>query len=79
MMMLWTAVFWKSAAERAISTAAQAAVAVIGVDAVAAIGDVPWQYVAGVAATAGVLSVLKSVAASHIGNEGTPSLVRGGE
>ncbi|MCS0491195.1 holin [Curtobacterium flaccumfaciens] len=65
----------RDAAERAVSTAAQTAVAVIGVDAATqhlSIVAVDWPLVAGAAALAGVLSVLKSLAA--LGTTGTPSL-----
>jgi len=65
----------RDAAERAVSTAAQTAVAVIGVDAVTqhlSIVDVDWPLVGGAAALAGVLSVLKTLAA--LGTTGTPSL-----
>jgi len=65
----------KDAAERAVSTAAQTAIAVIGVDAVTqgvSIAEVDWPLVAGAAALAGVLSVLKTLAALR--TTGTPSL-----
>lgn len=64
-----TAAFWKAAAERAIRTVAQTAVALIGVDLVNVI-NLDWPYIAGVSATAGVLSILTSVAASHVGEPG---------
>jgi hypothetical protein len=71
--------FWLSAAERAVSTAAQAAVAVIGTDLVVSAVSVDWYYTASVALGAGILSVLKGIAATYVGDKGTPSLVRGGE
>jgi hypothetical protein len=71
---MFTAMFWKAAAERAIKTVAQTAVAIIGVDAVSIIA-LDWQYIAGVSATAGVLSILSSVASNKVGAPG-PSLGR---
>lgn len=65
----------KDAAERAVATAAQTAIAVIGVDAVTqqvSIVAVDWPLVAGAAALAGALSVLKTLAA--LGSTGTTSL-----
>lgn len=65
----------KDAAERAVSTAAQTAIAVIGVDAVTthvSIIDVDWPLVGGAAALAAALSVLKTLAA--LGTTGTTSL-----
>jgi hypothetical protein len=78
-----TRIFWESAAERAISTAAQAAIAVLGADTVAgALGfdvmQASWLYAGSVAAGAAVLSILKSVAATHFGDKGTPSLIKDG-
>ena len=64
-----SAAFWKAAVERAIRTVAQTAVALIGVDLVNVINR-DWPYIAGVSATAGVLSILTSVAASHVGAPG---------
>lgn len=76
---MWTRDYWKGVAERAISTAAQGAITVIGAGAIVPAWEVPWQAVAGVAGTMAALSVLKSLAAAYIGDRGTPSLVRGGE
>ena len=71
---MFTASFWKSAVERAIKTVAQALVAVIA----GASFDwftADWQAVAGVALTAGVLSILTSIAGEGIGPKGSPSVV----
>lgn len=69
-----TGTFVRAAFERAIRTVAQTAVALLGVDLVSVV-DVEWLYIAGVSATAGLLSLLTSVAASGVGEKGTPSLV----
>lgn len=69
---MFTKRFWKDATERAISTAAQSLVAVLGVD------GLNWLHVdiKGVAATAGgaaILSLLKSiVAAKTVNNSISP-------
>lgn len=66
--------FWQGTAERAISTAAQTAVALIGAD-VTGIIDTAGMDWAGIAATVGiaaVLSVLKSLAAGA--RDGSPSV-----
>jgi hypothetical protein len=58
---MWTKEFWKSIAERALSTAAEALLASLGMSAVA-IQTIDWPTVLGVAAMAAVLSVLKNAA-----------------
>lgn len=71
---MFTATFWKSAAERAIKTVAQALIAVLA----ATTFDwfsADWKAIAGTAATAGVLSLLSSIASAGIGDKGTPSVV----
>lgn len=73
---MFTTSFWKSAAERAIKTVAQALIAVLA----ATTFDwftADWQAIAGTAATAGVLSLLSSIASAGIGDKGTPSIVPG--
>ena len=57
---MWTKQFWQAVAERAISTAAEAAAAAIGVSAVA-IQTIDWPTVLGIAATAALLSALKNL------------------
>lgn len=52
--------WWKSAGIRAVKTAAQAAVAMVGTAAV--MGDVDWLMVLSAAVLAGILSLLTSVA-----------------
>jgi hypothetical protein len=73
-MTMFTAIFWKSAAERAIKTVAQALIAVLA----ATTFDwftADWQAIAGTAATAGVLSLLSSIASAGIGDKGSTSLL----
>ena len=67
--MIWSAPFWKAAAERAIKTAAQTAIATIGTTAL--LEQVDWLIVASTVATATVLSVLTSVASAA--GDGNPS------
>lgn len=73
---MWTLGFWKESLERAVKTAAQAAVAffVVGETGVA---DVDWQTVGGVAVIAALVSVLTSLASAPFGQPDSPSLVRG--
>jgi len=71
---IFTLRFWRDAAERALSTTAQAAVAAVGVGATGLL-DVDLAAVASVAGLAGVLSVLKAIGAAYVGDEGTASLV----
>lgn len=73
---MFTTLFWKSAAERAIKTVAQALIAVLA----ATTFDwftADWQAIAGTAATAGVLSLLSSIASAGIADKGTPSIIAG--
>jgi hypothetical protein len=69
---MWSSLFWKASAERAIKTFAQTLVALVGTDAanvlVIGIGDAVQASV-----VAAVLSVLTSLASSSKGNPG-PSL-----
>lgn len=57
--MLWTALFWKGLAERAIKTFFQALVAAIGV--AATLGDVNWLPIISTAGLAALLSAATSV------------------
>lgn len=69
-----TTKFWADAAERAVSTAAQAAVATLGAG-VFGIVDVDWTNVASISGFAAVLSILKALAASGKGDPNSASLV----
>lgn len=75
---MFTKKWLKDAAERAISTVAQTALALI--IAVAAtpnngLTDVPWVAVVNVSALAGLISVLKSIIASRVNPPDSASLV----
>lgn len=72
-MSIFTPTFLKDAAERAISTAAQAAIGVLTAGAVGLI-DVDWAATGSIAGLAAVVSVLKSLVAGTSG-DGTASLV----
>lgn len=74
-MSIWTAQFWKATAERAVSTAAQAALAGIGTDLVGVL-DMDAVGILSLAGGGAILSVLKSVAATAA--TGGPSM-GGGE
>ena len=71
---MWTSIFWRQTAERAVKTAAQAGAAffVVGSTGVA---DVDWATVGGVAGAAAVASVLTSLASAPFGPADSPSLV----
>lgn len=58
---LTTREFWASTAERAVRTAAQTAIALIGTDQVGIL-NLDWAQIASVVATATILSVLTSIA-----------------
>lgn len=68
---MWTATFWKDAAERAVKTAAQTAggVLVVGVP----IWEVDWTAGLGITATATALSLLTSIASSGRGDHESAS------
>lgn len=63
---IWTRAFWKATGERVISTVAQSGVASLTVVSVAGGGvtEVAWAAAGSIAALAGVLSLLKSLAAN---------------
>lgn len=72
---MWTAVFWKQAAERAVKTAAQAALAFFIVGQTV-FTEVDWAVVGGGAAVAAIASVLTSLASAPFGPDPeSPSLV----
>lgn len=71
---MWESKFWKGTLERAIRTAAQAALALLSTD-VAGILDVDWVQAASVSALAAFLSVLMSIAATGVGDHESPSFI----
>ena len=74
---MWGRAFWKDAGERALSTFAEVLGALLAVDGVNLLA-LDWPTTLGVAGTAAVLSVLKSIAAAKVGEQGTASLVSTG-
>jgi hypothetical protein len=74
-MTMFTKTFWTAAAERALRTVAQALIAVIAATSFDWFTAANWQAIAGTALTAGVLSLLTSIASAGIGDKGTPSMV----
>jgi len=86
---MFTSIFWKSAAERAIKTAAQAGLGVIaavqaamamgGPEVAAALDGKQLQlYALGIGLSAAG-SVLTSIVGTQMGDKGTPSFIAGGE
>ena len=71
---MFTKVFWEDACERAVSTAAQAALLALGGQQVSIV-DKGWEIALGFAAGGFVLSILKSLAASTVGSKDSASLV----
>ncbi len=74
---MFTALFWRDAAERALSTAAQAALALLLVDGgsvYVGLLDVDWAGGASVVGSAALASLLKSLIASRVGDPGSASL-----
>lgn len=75
-MSIWTGAFWKAATERAIRTAAQTFVALVGVNVGVNAGqqvglfDIDWAQVTSVTALAVVLSYGTAIATSGVGGNG---------
>ena len=72
---MWTWVFWKQVVERAVKTAAQAAVAFFVIGTTSAL-DVDWVTVGGIAGAAAIASVLTSLASAPFGPAESPSIVK---
>lgn len=72
-MSVFTSRFWTAAVERAVKSAAQAAILVLGADQLNVL-TVDWPEVAGFAAGGFVLSVLTSVASDAVTRSEGPSL-----
>ncbi|MEV0396717.1 holin [Polymorphospora rubra] len=71
---MFTASFWRQAAERAIKTFAQSAIAILSVEGLGLV-DAPWPAVGSVAGLAAVVSILTSVASTGVGQPESPSAV----
>ncbi|CAA0134553.1 Uncharacterised protein [Mycolicibacterium vanbaalenii] len=72
-MTIYSLTFWRDATERALKSAAQAAVLALGGDAIN-VWTVDWQTVSGLTAGGAALSLLTSVASAGLANRGTASL-----
>ena len=72
---MWTANFWKQAAERALKTFAQGSLALLAGDGLGVL-DINWGDVASVGALAAIASVLTSIVTASIGEPNDPSAVR---
>ena len=70
---MFTKAFWLAALERAVKTAAQSALLVLGAEQINAL-NADWADVAGFALGGAVLSVLTSVASNSVGGHDGPSL-----
>lgn len=71
--MIWTKMFWKATAERAIKTAAQTAATVIGGNLVNA-WELDYGQVAGLTLGGAMLSVLTSIGSAKVTDTPGPSL-----
>ncbi|TGB02578.1 holin [Streptomyces sp. MZ04] len=79
---MWTVVFWKATAERALRTFAQSLGAVLVAGATSLL-DVDWEAALATAGMATLLAVLTAVGAAKVGAGGpgiteTPTVRRGG-
>lgn len=68
-----TAAFWTAAAERALKTFAQTAVALLGVDTFGLL-DVDWTTTASAAGLAALISLLTSIGTAGVRSDGSLSL-----
>lgn len=75
---MWTTSFWRQAAERAIKTAAQVALAFFVVGQTDLL-SVDWLAVASGVGVAVIASLLTSIASLPFGPPDSPSLIRDGE
>ena len=72
---MWSKKFWKETAERAIRTLSQVLLSMIVVGETGFL-DVDWLQALSVAGLAAVASILMSIVATGIGDQGTASLIR---
>lgn len=69
---MWSLLFWKAAAERAISTAAEFALVLLGTDLTGYL-SVNWQNLIVISLIGGMTSLLKSLATAKA-SDGSPSV-----
>lgn len=69
---MWSLIFWKAAAERAISTGAQSALVLMGTD-ITGYLHIEWDKLAVISGISALASLIKSVAVAGV-TDGTPSL-----
>lgn len=72
---MWQMTFWKDALERAVKSAAQAALLTYGGNAFD-VWSLDWKTALGVVASGAGLSLLSSLGSVAIGNSGTASLTK---
>ena len=72
---MWTVKFWKDATERAIKTAAQSALLIVGGDTLD-VFHADWKAIIGGAAGGAVLSVLSSLVSTLRGDNESASAVK---
>lgn len=70
---MFSKAFWKAAAERAVKTAAQTAVVLLGADMVDVL-SLDWVNIASLSAGAALVSVLTSIASDAVTAQDGPSL-----
>lgn len=66
---MFTKLFWRDTAERVVSTAAQAAIAVLTADGVVGVADVDFEAGASIVALAALVSFLKAIVAGKATDE----------
>ena len=76
MSVLFTKVFWKDATERAVKTAAQAALLSVGAAKGFNLFTLNWEVMVGFALGGALFSYLTSVASSQVGDDSSASLVQ---
>ena len=72
---MWTLMFWKEAAERALKTGAQALVLGLGLGEGLNIFDMDWMLALGFLLGGVLLSILTSVISAPIGKKGSASSI----
>jgi len=73
---MYTAIFWKETAERAVKSVVQALIVVLTLSGPLDVFSVDWKGILGVALSSGLVSILTSLASSKVGsNPDSPSVV----